>query len=308
MTSVGGILRTERENQGREIAEIAEELCITPSYLRAIEHDDLKSLPGAFFYRSFVRQYAALLGIDEKQVLPAIEALTAAFEPLPLPGADPRYPDGITGKSRRSDASTTMFETDTPPVRALDPIVEDGNRRYFPERRIGLSTAGLVAMLLGCSGFYAWWNKPPQLHATNAPRQVPTSVVSNPPASKEATAVDPAAKQDSASSTVNVTSTTDSEGHVVLNLAATEETWLSITSEGKQIFSGVLQPSQTKTVTSLDAAKMKVGNAGGLEVRWNGKSIGPIGPRGQVRIVVFTPEDFHILEPTQTVPDSSNPL
>ena len=51
--------------------------------------------------------------------------------------------------------------------------------------------------------------------------------------------------------------------HVVLNLSATEATWISITSDGKQIFSGMLQPSQTKTVSGLDAAKMKVGTPQG---------------------------------------------
>ena len=60
----------------------------------------------------------------------------------------------------------------------------------------------------------------------------------------------------------------------------------------------MLQPSQTKTLRASDVAKMKVGNAGGLEVRWNGKPIGPIGPRGQVRVVLFTPENFQILPST----------
>ena len=36
---------------------------------------------------------------------------------------------------------------------------------------------------------------------------------------------------------------------------------------------------------------------GGIEVRWNGKPIGPIGPKGQVRKVVFTPERFEIIDP-----------
>jgi hypothetical protein len=98
---------------------------------------------------------------------------------------------------------------------------------------------------------------------------------------------------------VDVTTETGPDGinHVVLNLSATETTWLSITSEGKNIFSGVLEPSQTKTLRASDAAKLKVGNAGGLEVRWNGKSIGPIGPRGKVREVLFTPDNFKILAP-----------
>jgi hypothetical protein len=57
----------------------------------------------------------------------------------------------------------------------------------------------------------------------------------------------------------------------------------------------LLRPSQTKTLTAPEAAKMKVGNAGGLDVLLNGKPIGPIGSRGQVRIVQFTPEGFQIL-------------
>jgi hypothetical protein len=40
---------------------------------------------------------------------------------------------------------------------------------------------------------------------------------------------------------------------------------------------------------------MTVGNAGGIEVRLNGKPIGPIGKSGQVRRVVFTPDNFEVL-------------
>ena len=47
-------------------------------------------------------------------------------------------------------------------------------------------------------------------------------------------------------------------------------------------------------VTGLDAARMTVGNAGGIEVRLNGKPIGPIGKSGQVRVVVFTPDNFEV--------------
>jgi hypothetical protein len=34
-------------------------------------------------------------------------------------------------------------------------------------------------------------------------------------------------------------------------------------------------------------------------VMWNGKPIGPIGPRGQVRTVRFTTENFEILSPSE---------
>jgi cytoskeletal protein RodZ len=265
MTSVGEILRRERQAQGREMSEIAEDLCITQRYLRALEEDDIKSLPGTFFYKSFVKQYAALLNLDEGKLQAGVDALTASEEPLPLPGANPKYS----------------------PLREVDPIVADSNRRYFSDRRVGLSVAALAVVLLGCSGFYTWWNKAShQVQA--AVKQPANSVIAIPIASTS-----------SKPPTVDVTTETGPDGvnHVVLNLSATETTWLSITSEGKNIFSGVLEPSQTKTLRASDVAKMKVGNAGGLDVRWNGKAIGPIGPRGQVRVVLFTPENFQILAP-----------
>ena len=41
-----------------------------------------------------------------------------------------------------------------------------------------------------------------------------------------------------------------------------------------------------------------IGNAGGLEISLNGKPIGPVGPRGQIRIVELTPAGFQIVPRT----------
>jgi hypothetical protein len=293
MNSVGGILRTERERQGRETAEIAEELCITQRYLRAIEKDDLKSLPGSFFYKSFVRQYAAILGVDDKILHPGVEALVAAMEPAQPADGDSHYSTTIPmgGIGINQSATAAAIENGPSPLRSVDPIVRDGNRHYIPQGRTWMSVAALVAVLLACSGFYSWWNKAPQ----SSDRAVANSGVSASVVPIVAAGASPSSQVPS----LNVTTTTGPDGinRVVLNLSATEKTWLSITADGKRIFSGILEPSQTKTLTGSDVATMKVGNAGGIEVLWNGKSIGPIGPRGQVREVLFTPDNFEIKQP-----------
>ena len=292
MNSVGRILRSARERQGRAVAEIADELCLTQQYLRAIEEDDVKNLPGTFFYKNFVKQYAAILGVKDAEIRAGIEALTAAAEEPAIPGAPAQ-----------------------PPMRPLDPIVADSNRHYFANARLGLSVAGLVAVLMACSGFYAWWIRPKEVAAAKTlpqaavvqqgVQQVVQPVV--PPASQtvvppapEPAPVTMAVSSQNPTPTVQVTAaqtqtTIDGINHVVLNLAATEKTWLSITSEGKRIFSGFLEPSQTKILTGLDAARMTVGNAGGINVLLNGKPIGPIGKSGQVRVVLFTPDNFEVL-------------
>ena len=260
MTSVGSILRKERERQGRAIADIAAQLCITQRYLHAIEEDDTVGVPGLFFYKNFARQYAAILGIDKARIQPALDAIQAPEDAAP-----------------------------TPAICVPNRLVQATNRRHIPDIPMGLSVVGLVVVLLGCSGIYAWWKRAPQGPATVAiavaQRTTPVAMVSSPLPSmlpEAQTAVQ-----------------TGEVSGVVLKLSATERTWLSISSDGKEIFAGILQPSESKTLTGLDRATMKVGNAGGIDVLWNGKSISPLGTRGQVLTIKITPQDFEIVPPPQ---------
>jgi len=244
--------------------------------VRAIEEDDVKSLPGVFFYKNFVRQYAASVGVKDAEIRAGVSSLTAAAEAPVLEGALAQ-----------------------PPVRPMDPIVADSNR-YFANTRLGMSVAGLVAALLGCSGFYAWWSRPAEA-AVGKLRPLPPVVqplvqpVIQPLAEPAPVKAAPDETIAQVTAVAESHTTVDGIDHVVLNLSATEKTWLSITSEGKHLFSGFLEPSQTKTLTGLEAARMTVGNAGGIEVRLNGKPIGPIGKSGQVSTVVFTPDNFEVL-------------
>jgi len=293
MNSVGRILRSARERQSRDLSEIADELCLTHQYVRAIEEDDVKSLPGAFFYKNFVRQYAAIVGVKESEIHSSVQLLTAAAEESMQPGAVAQ-----------------------PPVRPMDPIVADNNRSYFAHTRLGVSVAGLAVALLACSGFYAWWSRPaeasvakarplpPLVHPQVQPQVQPVSQ----PIQEQSAEAAPVTVNAQVTAVAETQTTVDGINHVVLNLSATEKTWLSISSEGKRLFSGFLEPSQTKTLTGLDAARMTVGNAGGIEVRLNGKPIGPIGKSGQVRTVVFTPDNFEVLPVEPPPPAASETL
>ena len=87
------------------------------------------------------------------------------------------------------------------------------------------------------------------------------------------------------------------DSKVELALTATEETWLSVSSDGTPVFSGLLEANQTKTIEGKEFAKLRVGNAAGLEVRLNGKPLGPLGAHGQVRDLVFTSDKFQSVPP-----------
>ena len=82
---------------------------------------------------------------------------------------------------------------------------------------------------------------------------------------------------------------------VRVGLSADEKTWVSISSDGKNVFANSLEAHQTKTIEAASKVRLLVGNAGGVEISLYGKPIGPIGPRGQIRIVELTPAGFQIV-------------
>src|SRR6186713_353001 len=68
MATLGQKLKDERIRQGRQLRTIADDLRIGTRYLEAIETEDWKQLPGGFFNRSFIRQYAQALGFDPSKI------------------------------------------------------------------------------------------------------------------------------------------------------------------------------------------------------------------------------------------------
>jgi cytoskeletal protein RodZ len=63
--TLGEMLKRKREERGVELTQIAEATRISVRFLRAIEENDFKSLPGGLFTRSFIRAYARYVGMDE---------------------------------------------------------------------------------------------------------------------------------------------------------------------------------------------------------------------------------------------------
>src|ERR1700761_7761913 len=84
MQVISDLLRRSRLAQGIELSAIAAQTKIDAKYLRAIEADDIKSLPGSFFYKSFVHQYAAYLGLDTQEIDAEVNRHVNVEEPLPV--------------------------------------------------------------------------------------------------------------------------------------------------------------------------------------------------------------------------------
>jgi len=67
-----------------------------------------------------------------------------------------------------------------------------------------------------------------------------------------------------------------------LELVGLESTWVFIEGDSEVLWQGILTPGQRKVLFSSKGFQATVGNAGGLELFFNGKSLRRLGPRGKV--------------------------
>jgi cytoskeletal protein RodZ len=85
-------LRNFRQKRGISLEQIADSTKISIRFLRAIESEDYDQLPGGIFNRSYLRQYAAATGFDEKRLLAHYERETASSDDVKPPKTAKRKP------------------------------------------------------------------------------------------------------------------------------------------------------------------------------------------------------------------------
>jgi len=317
MTPVGENLRRERLKRNLELEEISRELKISMRFLQAIENDQYDKLPGGVFAKSFARQYARLLGLNEDDIACQVQQVVGPVEvPQPTETSKP----------------VAVAPIHVPKVDEWQTVGDRGFRWSG-----WLSAVVLVAVMLVCSAVYAWLQRPKtavtaHAHpAASVPQQAAASQTaqastlppvatgtpvggSGPPATA---AVDPAAvppqtlpapalpadqrpsdqkpaEQKPTTGAARITpANPDATVHV--EITADEAVWVLARADGKYAFSATMDPHTTRNVEGAKEVVVRLGNAGGVTISLNGKPIGPAGPKGQVRTIQFTSGGFHIV-------------
>ncbi|MCW5963061.1 MAG: DUF4115 domain-containing protein [Bryobacterales bacterium] len=327
MATHGEKLKETRLKQGKSIHEIAEQTRISSQFLEAIEADQLDAIPGAFFRRSFLKQYAKALGLNPEE-----------FQP-----ERPMEFRSLGGAAEEMIPEVRLHKLpDLPPLPAM------GQSRSFPWRQIFLSVGLLVGVLAICAVAYTLWEDyqvtrgrqesasvevapPPQpalipepaaqLETHPAPSDTElessstgiNSVPAN-PSSTTARTESPAPTLDTAAAPeppadpeVSTASSVHGSGSRELRLSASATTWVQAREGERTVFVGVINPGQTRVLRLNEGARLVVGNAGGLNVVWQGEDVGAVGPLGQVRIVTVTPEGVSVAAPVKAAPPGETP-
>ena len=335
MASLGEKLKESRLKQGLSLDEIAGKTRIQIHFLEAIEQDRLEKIPGDFFRKSFVRQYATTLGLDPDEFETTTEIQFGSF--------------GSSNASLHERLSL-------PEQPDLPPLPTAGGRSSSAFRQVFLSVGLLVGVIAVCAVAYMIWEdaqsrersgaNTPEVTKTTESQPAPVaqakptvseetasepsvSSVTPPTPSAAATPADtappavpgiatpvatpaPAAELTPTSappptpSGASPAPTVHGSGSREIRLSANALTWVRVRDGEKTVYVGTIDAGQSRVIRVSETAQILTGNAGGLNVVWQGSDVGKIGPVGQVRTVTLTPAGASIQAPAPKTPQEGH--
>jgi len=287
MGSFGDKLKREREMRGVTLDEIADSTKIARRHLEALESEDFGFLPGGVFNKGFVRAYARFIGIDEDQAVADYAAVNKEVAP-----PEDQFPLEIHEK----------------PNRELNPR----NLHYLP--LIG-SAVALVLVVAGYAMYRARHHQAGDVYVAAQTAQgtqgmkdedadrTAQSSESTEPAKREGKVVavkESVAKPEAESQIARAASlkrpsepatpkALPPEHSFFVIIKAKEDAWISVVADGRRVSHGILKADKQRFVRAGKQILLTTGNAGGIDVSFNGRPLGAIGNESEARTLLFTP-------------------
>jgi cytoskeletal protein RodZ len=274
--SFGERLKKEREKRGMTLEDVSGATKISVRNLRALEQEKFDQMPGGIFNRGFVRSFAKHLGLDDDQVV--ADYREAAGESVPtLDPADIPAPGHTPEKVAGPPSSPPRESSGQVPWAALIGLVvlgaiAAGFWSYHSHRKTSETSALAVEPTPGGRPAEAPSPSPEAAMPPGPRSDANTAPTSSPPPSPE-TQSPPAGVAGSGFD---------------LALRAHDEVWLSSAVDGKPPSEAIMEDGQSITVHASDRAILKVGNAGALDVVFNGQRVPVRAAEGEVRTLTFT--------------------
>ena len=314
MSVFGDRMRREREMRGVTLEEISESTKISKRALQALEEEDFDLLPGGIFNKGFVRAYARFLGIDEEQAVADFMAAYAGSHE-----AEEKNPFPLRLEDRAAQPPLNPKRSLVPVLLALLLLAAAAGGWTFWNKYKSQHAANMTNVTNGSQGseISPPTNKAPEQLPSDQGSQTNTSeagAAATPAAGKtnstepnqrpassapatsskdsstapETAANDSTTRPGSSSDSSSSDSTPVSKQAFTISIKAIEDSWISIVADGKQKMEGTLAAEKQQSVKAGRELVLVTGNAGGIEVSYNGKPIAPLGKKQQKRTVTFT--------------------
>lgn len=305
MASFGANLRREREMRGVPLEEIAGATKISVRSLQALEAEEFSKLPGGIFTRSFIRAYARYLGLDEETVLGEYQAVAPPSEEVDL------------SRLTRSKPKPAKESSRTPALGLLIAVLllAGGYALFRYSRRavespVSVSSASRTAPPASSASQQA--STAPAVPTATSPTPSQPALPTAGTASQPATPPAPEAGQGTANPKPQDASKSpplatpgapsggkagEADSNLVLQVAASEQTWVAVDADGKTVLQRILRPNDIQTFKATKSFDVITGNAQGIILTLNGETLKPLGHRGEVKKVHVTRDDLRNLNP-----------
>lgn len=268
MADIGDKLKSAREAKGLSIADIEKATKIQSRYLEAIEKNEFDKLPGDFYVRAFIRQYAQVVGLDGK------ELLSDYHEDVPEAKPDEYVENSIDNKSEE--------------VRETTNNKKNLWKNYLPRIAIGL---GVIIVILVVYVLYARLSSSRQNNQANNNDVTVSSQKSSSSSSKKPKKV--------AVSKVKVTKINDNEYRVtglkknrrlVVRAGDTQNISAGVQVNGNaNSWQSTLLAKQKHTMTlpsNAERVVITLGNDNGTSITIAGKKV-PYAPNNAYRTITL---------------------
>lgn len=266
---IGDRLRQARLNKNISIDELQQKTKIQKRYLEAIESGNFEALPGAYYVRTFIRQYAEAVGENGDFLVDLYDGK-----------------DEIGSESRRAQPETVQGSRKALHEEKSRPRT---TRDYLPVVLLGF----IAFMIVGVIAYAAWQdrNSDPVISQTASSLQVDGSVTSeqeqeqsSEQESTESTETTSSSEEDEmevsmedstqSQATIQVT---DAEDPLELEITGkNDRAWVGVSVNGDYTLQETLQPGQTESTTIPESTEnfvVTLGASANVDLEVNGQEV-----------------------------------
>lgn len=331
MGSFGDRLRREREMRGVSLDDIAEATKIGTRLLRALEDEHFEVLPGGIFNKGFVRAYSKYLGLNQEEMV--ADYLQAAGETAPDPRVIAEQNASRIDRSEGDAGGARMAGFPIIPVLILLVVIAAGaggwhiyqerlhERRTKQEAQRAASTPppASTTPAAGATGTPAETTAQPEpigggQSAAASPAGTGAGNVTPGPVAQPTVDLNAAAKTSgtltgpttgkvpdtttaSAPASGALTAANPSTQPFEVTVKPRDKAWVSIKTDGKITVRGIIGPPDVKTIRANEQIVFWTGNAGAVDVTFNGQPVPLAGGPNEVAVLVITPKGATAAKP-----------
>lgn len=275
--TLGKYLKNHRESKKISLRDVSKNTRVREHILRAIEEDQLDLLPAATYVRGFLLAYAKYLRLDPDDVLLRYERALKG-EPAAPPPPQPLKPKRKIPPSQPSKPKQKVL---------------------WNTKQMWVVVGVIVASFIIFYFFSPYSSKLPIEPLPERSVEGKPSIVPSPPAAAttrtpEEKPVVEARKPLTPSSPVTATTSVQEKKALSLQLKAAEETWVSLQVDDQPEREMTFKPGEGSSVQASNRIRMKLGNAGGLDLILNGRPLGKFGKSGEVVALVITSQGVEV--------------